>query len=432
MAEIQKRSPDLKMPSEVNWEKFNLNSGDEEAILVYALDNTPLLSKKNWEALPSEYRDTIQALLYSRQKNYVKAIDSFSHLHFLHYPDPLHLNYGRALYAIQYEGAIGVAMQLRSGVLRNTFSPEPIMVAAMAFNELCQFQDSIRMVNAFVHDYSPTFDWLNKNKDRNDLYSEVMRTMKRTKSEPANGVAFAPPKITSEWIKGATFLTRQNEINRLIKEPDHLKEIQALGAHEQTVMTEKILKDMKDFIHDVKIAELKLKPGEEIAESFGARYLPIKKDLRQLKNFYRASRTWAIFSKNFEKKIPKLRAALVEKINLDLKKHQTQMLSLLDKVRENSDLIEVEIYSGASKDMIWKNAHPDYDENQKLTQNETDQKNEKTNSAKYWNWGRFLASDIESAEVWEDEMGSLKADLSDQCQKKEKYLNLKMKKRDAP
>jgi hypothetical protein len=467
MAEIEKRSPDQKMPNEISWEKFNLTAGDEEAVLVYALGATPLLSKQNWENLPAEYRDTIQGLIYSRQKQFAKAVDSFSRVHFSHYPDQLHLLYGRALYAVQkypeailqfqlvsktsnlevdalnglawgyllshqYEGAIGVAMQLRSGILRNTFSPEPIMVAAMAFNELCQFQDSIRMVNAFIHDYSSSYEWLHQNQNRNDLYTEVLHTLKKTSADQSG--AYAPAKVSSDWIKGATFLTRQNEINRLIKEPDHLKDIQNAGIHEQTVITEKTLKTMKEFIRDVKVAQLKLKPGQELSDAFAVRYLPIKKDLRHLKNFYRASRTWTAFSKNYEKRIPQIRTELVNHINVDLKKHQQQMLSLIEKVRDNSDLIEVEIYNGASKDMIWKNAHPDYDENQPVAQDDTEKKEEKekTNSAKFWNWGRFLASDIENIEVWEDEMGSLKADLSDQCKKKEKYLSLKMKKRDAP
>ncbi len=36
-------------------------------------------------------------------------------------------------------------------------------------------------------------------------------------------------------------------------------------------------------------------------------------------------------------------------------------------------------------------------------------------------------SELEDAEVWEDEVGALKGDVSDQCNKKEKYLSLKSK-----
>jgi hypothetical protein len=93
----------------------------------------------------------------------------------------------------------------------------------------------------------------------------------------------------------------------------------------------------------------------------------------------------------------------------------------LRKIAENNHFIEVEIYSGATQDIVWQNAHPNYKEVAKeLKTTET-----RKIASNVWDWGQSDMSLQGSEELWEDELGNFRADLFDNCNSKDKYLALK-------
>jgi len=459
MTQIQKRSPDWGAPSGLAWMKLGLKKTDADAVFLASLKLPAGQMSGMASGLPEPHRAFLSGLDAVAKHRYPEAIANFKKFNdyfathsdaFLeHYRNDARLYLARSEYSMakfkdaaddfqkvsktsnqqidamsdlswaylldeKYGAAIGIAMQLRAGVLRNTFAPEPLMVAAMALNELCLYPDSIRMTQAFVNDYSKTHEWLTANPNPSDLYSEVLKVLK--------GKSTVPSKVATEWLKNPSFLSRQKELNLLIETPKMLTSIHQKAVLEQNRLTHDFIENSQKFIKEVRIAKLKLKPGESLDPSYADRYLSLKRDLRNLSHYYRASRTWKGLAHRYQHEIPSLRSHLVAAINTDLKKQNRQMLSLLDKVRDNSDLIEVEIYNGASQDMIWKNAHPDFE---KLSESLKDPK-PAVNSAKTWNWGRMPASDVEHAEVWEDELGALKADISSQCDERERYQKLKL------
>jgi hypothetical protein len=311
-------------------------------------------------------------------------------------------------------------MQIRTGSLRNAFAPEPIMVAAMALNELCNYQDSIRTIQAFINDYGATFDWLMKNKKSKDLYAELLKFIKDRKSSAV------PVKVATEWMRAPGFLMRQEEINRMIEHPRKLVDVQRRGYQEQMKMTSEFILKTGNFIKQVKVEKLKLKPGEELSSDLSTRYLETKRELRRLSRYYRSSKIWKNLSRKYEKRIPGYRKMVVDHVDKELLSVNKQMLQTLNNVRENSDWIEVEIYNGASQDLVWREAHPDFDKVSKEIDSATE---EEAPASQVWSWGRFQGSDIEQAEIWEDEVGALKADINNQCDKKNKYLKLKLTKR---
>src|SRR6185437_5883858 len=105
-----------------------------------------------------------------------------------------------------------------------------------------------------------------------------------------------------------------------------------------------------------------------------------------------------------------------------IKEDNVRMLTQLDEIAENIQLIEVEIYNGASQDIIWQNAHPDY---KKIAEQMKDQR-EAVERSKTWDWGREVAGSDDSQEIWEDELGSFKANLFDNCSSKDKYIAIRM------
>ncbi len=453
LAQIQTRTPDWEAPSLKEASLLPWNEGDSDSLVVPLMGTKSPLVKK----LAPQHRALVDAVAALQDKDYPAAIVGFTNFFkyfethsnkvLERYTDQAHLLYGRALYSVakfteaatqfqlvkktsneqieamsnlawsyllqeKYDDAVGVSLQLRAGALKNTFAPEPMMIAAMALNEVCNYPDSIRMVQGFVHDYGPSFEWLSKNQNSKDGYALALQAIK--------GKATAPVKLATEWLRSPEFLTRQKEINALIEEPKRFVEIEKNAGVEQGKLTTLFLENATRFTQDLKVAKLKLKPGEELSKEFADRYYLVKKEMRLLSQFYRASKVWKSVTKSYAKHLPSYREKLVSRVNTDLSSKNRKLLVLLEKVRDNSDLIEVEIYNAASQDLIWKNAHPNFE---KMTKEMKDEKPVQ-DTAQTWNWGRFLASDIDQSEVWEDELGALKADVSDQCSQKEKFLKL--------
>ena len=460
MARIQIRSPDWKAPPIASAAAMGFTEDDSDVLFLSLLGKESALNKK----LSPGHRGFIEGYTALGNKDYTGAIVGFqSYFHYLEthsnpiltrYTDEGHLLLGRAYYSVakftesaaefqkvkktsneqieslsnmawgyllseKYDDAVGISLQLRSGALKNTFAPEPLMVAAMALNELCSYPDSIRMIQAFAKDYEPSYKWLTENQNHPDGYVLTVKALQ-------GKVPGVPNKLATEWIRSPEFLTRQKEINTLLGEPKRVEEIEANAQAEQTKLTVAFLNRAGQFLKEYRVAQLKLKPGEEIPKEFPDRYTVLKKDMRKLSRFYKASRTWKTLARAYEKKIPALKLEMVARVNHDFKAKNEKLLSLLNKVKDNTDLIEVEIYNGASQDLVWKNVHSDYAAAEKSLED----KKEAPDAAHTWNWGRFLASSIEDSEVWEDELGALKADVTNQCNKKEKYLKLKLIKKD--
>jgi tetratricopeptide (TPR) repeat protein len=460
MAQIERRSPDYKVPADsVEWGAFNLTEEDADVIYTASLIRPTKLTA----LLPSGYRDFYNGVNAMKNRKYS---DAHAHLTkfiaFLdtpkivtsleQYRDQANIMLGRALYSTahfkeataqfqkvkktsnlqietlsnlswayllqeEYDAAIGVSMQLRTGSLRNTFAPEPLMVAAMALNELCMYQDSIRTIQAFINDYGKSFEWLHQNEKNPEIYAELLKHFRKQST--------VPTKVATEWMRSPAFLVRQEELNRLIEHPKRLVEIRSKGYSEQVKVTNDFLLKTAKFLNDVKLAKAKKVAGEDFSDKLNGQYLTMKRDLRRLTRFYRASKIWKNLAHNYEKQIPAQRVRLVGLINKDLTAVNKQMLTALQNVRENSDWIEVEIYNGASQDLVWKDAHPDYEK----VSAEIEETVAEEASGSTWKWGRFLASEMELAEVWEDEVGALKADISNQCDKKDRYLKLKINRR---
>jgi hypothetical protein len=130
---------------------------------------------------------------------------------------------------------------------------------------------------------------------------------------------------------------------------------------------------------------------------------------------------------NHQKQAPGIEKKHTADIESDLKIRTDRMLTQLQEVAENIQLIEVEIYNGASEDIIWQNAHPGY---KKVAKDLDNEDADRAPASKVWDWGRTrIASDNDNVEVWEDELGSFKADMVDNCSSKDKYLALKGRRR---
>ena len=100
------------------------------------------------------------------------------------------------------------------------------------------------------------------------------------------------------------------------------------------------------------------------------------------------------------------------------------MLRKLKDVASNTYLIEVEIYNGASEDVVWRNANPEFEKFSK----KTSKKELAEDSERVWNWGPSQVRGDGQQEVWADELGTLKANIKNNCSNKNKYVSVQAKK----
>lgn len=333
--------------------------------------------------------------------------------------------------------AIGTALNLQQGGLRHTFAPEAPMVMAMALNELCQYPESVRATNVFKKHYEGPFTWLynwNHDAQRRDepLYPLAVEFLKRDKKasretpEDRARPRRVPDKVASEWVRSPLFISSQDEINLLFDEQDGTGKLGRSGSQEQTRAARQTVAQILETRPKLKLALSKRKPGEPLSKSLINELREIKSSLTYFRRVQNAAPVWRTLLANYQKQSPSIKSRLVAQINDDLKDRSQRMLAQLEEIAENIQLVEIEIYNGASQDIIWQNAHPDY----KAVAQKIQQEREKAAAEKVWDWGHSKGVQTDDdAEIWEDELGSFKADLFDNCSSKDRYLALKMNRR---
>lgn len=470
LGEIQKRVPSLELPSSLPWDVLKGDPGNADAVFLSFITQVgvpksdPRLLKSILDLLHSyhvAHANFAEGVYYSSLKNYPKSIEAFEKLFSNVLPEGLLKNYtdsgrillARAYYSIKnyplatknfhtikknsneltevlselswsylmsghYEESVGVVMQLRARGFKNTFTPEATMVSAMAFNELCQYPASLTALQSFKAEYAPEYAWLKRwsESPKTSLYSQAVQFI-RGKSE-------VPLKVGNEWIRSASFLSRQDELNLVLKQTALSQQISNAAKREHILMRNTLTLSIVKFIEKYHSEKRRMKPGGKISPSLLVEFQDIRTQFQHFNRFRQASRPWKKLTDQFQAKLPSIRARLVSSIETDLNIKNRKMLSLLQEIAENNELISAEIYTGASQDLVWKNAHPDYVQ---VVKNIGKGDANRRPASEVWNWGTMNANANDGPEVWEDEVGFAKADLTDNCADKEKYLKVKNK-----
>lgn len=319
-----------------------------------------------------------------------------------------------ALRAEKYPEAIGAALNLQSGGLARTFAPEAPMVMAMALNEICQYPESLQATEGFRKRYEASYAWLsrwNSNRsERNNLHQLAVDFLKKRKAQ-------VPERVASEWVRSPVFIRRQEELNLIGRQRIRLSEESRLAIQEQKRLGQEIQLAAGPLLNELREA----KRAKKTSAVLQKKVAEFRVRVGEYRDFRRASLGWRGIVQRFEPRMTHLEQTLKNQIQRDLASRSTRMLRILEDVAENNQLIEAEIYQGASRDIIWQNAHPDYKE--VLAGLNGDRA--RPSASKVWDWGHSSALAEEWSEIWEDELGSFKATLFDNCLNKEKYLAIK-------
>jgi hypothetical protein len=314
----------------------------------------------------------------------------------------------------RYGEAIGTSVNLEAGRMRSTFAPEGPMVMAMALNELCQYPESIGAINLFKKRYEKPFRWLASWNREEPLYPMAIAFLRRQGN--------VPDRIAGEWVRSPLFISSQDEINILFQEQKSTSSLAKIAYSEQVKLANEIIQKARALKPLLKKAKAeKKKNGKEMSRDIASDLDYIRRQVSHLRRLQSAAPVWKIVLNNYHKQVPGLVSKLMARINGDLKQRSVRMLAQLEEIVENTQLIEVEIYNGASQDIIWQNAHPDYKELAQKMKNDR----QIASKEKVYDWGKISVGSDEEEEIWEDELGSFKSNLYDNCNSKDKYLAIK-------
>jgi hypothetical protein len=264
-----------------------------------------------------------------------------------------------------YSDSIGSAYNLMAGGLSHAFAPEAPIVMAISHFETCHYPESYQALKYFRRNFELSYRWLktwdaSPNKDTDKTAYKILVDYLKTKT-----TAQAPQPIVTEWIRSPVFVANQIEINLLFDERDTVNYLMRGLAR----------------------TRFKARQRQQAA---GALQGTLAK---------------------FVKELPALEPPLIERINVDLKARTQIMLAQMNSALENSQLIEIEVFNAAGNDMIMENARPEA----KQAQKDQQKKLKHSEDGATLDWGRFPANGGENAEVWEDELGGLRTNVTDSC-----------------
>lgn len=312
---------------------------------------------------------------------------------------------------LKYREAMGTSFNLQKSYLRGVFSPESPLVMAIALNELCQYPLAIQSVNYFRKRYNKTYQWLYnwklqvKQGKAPDLYRVLV--------DHLQGKNKIPDTVAGEWARSPLFIAAQEEINLIRDEQDLTPKLLSLISGEKRGIKAR----------EYEIAQL----HKQVRKPANAMDLEGKRKAREaLRNRVtilaarkQALSVWEKMLTRPHGEFKSLEGRAVARIQDDFERRNEQMFKNLLYVNENTQLVEIEIFDGAAEDIVWQNAHPDYKEKVAQFKN-----NQKESSRKVWRWNKFELDDPDG-EVWEDELGWFRGEVPNECENKNKYLEVK-------
>jgi len=372
--------------------------------LVFATDLPPSIKVNH-----TELRLLLARVLYeqARYAEAARALDTVSKSD-NGFVQALNLRTWVELGRDNFSEAVGASFSLQSSVLKNTFAPEALVVAAVSLHELCQFPAAVRTIGTFKKSYERTYQWLRehaqrKGKPRERLYSLAAAYLKGERVE-------VPVKILSEWIRSPSFIRHQQAINVSFAQTKsipaliwHAEDAIAANAAVIASFVETTDPEMLQAASDL----LQSAPPENGEPDRGPASVPAA--VVELKNagllqegMTDALPKWKAELEAYRTEAFGERHRLMERIELQFIALNERMLAQLEETVANAEILEAETFERASQDMVWQNAHSDFSTKPMTT----------AGNRSGWKVTRGRNG---REEVWEDELGPVKAGLQSQC-----------------
>lgn len=311
------------------------------------------------------------------------------------------------LKAGQYNAAIGTSLSLQTGWLQSTYSPESIMVMSMAFNETCYYPEAMRSLDLLKRQYGPVQAWLKGHKKLkgSELYEELKLSLKKEGDVPF--------RLSSEWIRSPIYLSRQEEVNHLIQQGSFARKLEDQTKVLQGEMVADLLKQVREVRLEIERFQAASPTSVNLPPEIAKRLNTLRSSLEEYDSLRSFAPVWKLVKRSNKKTSAKRQGVLLREIHAHIKNVNRRVSSQINDINDNIKFVEIEVYQGATQDVIFSNANPDF--SKKIS--ELKKKKGFKLKSDEMRWGSISTSQLGQSEIWEDELGGFKADLPNKCNK---------------
>lgn len=302
-----------------------------------------------------------------------------------------------------YEGAAGNMFALHTDFFKHAFAPDSYVVRSVAYLNLCQFGDSAQALDNLKRKYYPyrskIEDYKKSKKETKNYYETVRTWLKNSDLKEVDGL---PRSVIAELARSPAFMKIQTGINNSEDEMEKFNE-----ANLKIIQREKELIKLQSMAKE-EIAKLK-----EIMKNPNAVAADIKVSIQQQErklNAYHMQYNMTNKARSFIKEVREKSISRLDKEKVDLRQKAAvalkakfdSLVSDMDKVLEQNEVLSYELYSGAGEHMRYQASGGEIDT---ATQR-------KPAGDKNVQW-KF------KGEIWEDEVGHFRSSLKNICPKED-------------
>ncbi|WP_374028896.1 tetratricopeptide repeat protein [Bdellovibrio bacteriovorus] len=308
-----------------------------------------------------------------------------------------------------YEGAAGNMFSLHTDFFKNAFAPESYVVRTVGYLNLCQYGDGVQVLNEMNKKYAPwkkkLEDYMRTRKESVNYYDTVKNWLKNSDLKEVDGL---PRSFIVELARHPAYMSVQKQINNYEDEILRFNKIAlTLIKKERELIAKqneanKLLAEAKRGIK-----------GNSPSESAVQNVQSAEKKLLSYRIQYHIAKKARISIKNLRAqglaRIEKEKTVLRAQASQALQSRFGEMLASLNKVLDQNEVLQYELYSGAGEHIRYQMAGGDVN-----TKERPELKVEKEKSL---NW-KF------KGEIWEDEVGHYRSSLKNVCAQQDNVAGL--------
>lgn len=304
-------------------------------------------------------------------------------------------------------GAIGNMYSLHSPYFKSVYKPESYVVRTIGYLNICQYGDAYQTLSMLEQDYRPwqakVSQYIQSNPDKSNYYATVRKYLSGRSDQEVDGL---PYQMIREMARHRTYLNAQTSINEKIDEsgryPGVVTKIgeakanyqwRKAKAQERQSQAQALLKKSEtDNSLAPQVNQLKAQVRNEAKLIAGYTYL------NQLMD--QSKKGYALLDKTAKNQIAKERSRLESKASQALAKQLKEMDVDMSLVLSNNEFLRYEVFAGSGENIRYQVAGGGTGAAQRIPASVKPEKSLK------WSF---------SGEYWEDEIGSYRSSLKNNC-----------------
>ncbi|MBO9665539.1 MAG: hypothetical protein J7501_01835 [Bdellovibrio sp.] len=304
-----------------------------------------------------------------------------------------------------FEGAAGNMFSLHTDFFKNAFAPESFTVRTVGYLNLCQYGDGVQVLNEMREKYAP---WKKKlteyqatHKTPVSYYDTVKSWARNSDLKEVDGL---PRSFIVELARHPGFTSVQKQINNYEDEITRFNKISLTLINIEKDLLAKQTEANKQLVAAKKklgtaSTSSAVQDADKKLLSYRIQYHIANKARTSIKNL----RTNGIA------RIEKEKDELRQQAGKALESNYKNMVASLNRVLDQNDVLQYELYSGAGEHIRYQMAGGDV--------NQKERPELKVEKEKSLNW-KF------KGEIWEDEVGHYRSSLKNVCPQDNSVANL--------